>query len=327
MSSGALFLVCWVNACYGVHSLVLPTARIDDVSYGSQNGIPQKEAALANLFLSMHVVPLDRVFHQESRLNLRSDAQTSAMSEGLSFEDLNKLEKRMNEVRSYWSEPEAVRVFDFDAMVPGQRLSFEVPQSFIDALDQLEADERECAIVMVGRAGLQLYRNGVECILESVQKTNGAFQVTLKATRFCELLEVGETEGSRWLGRKGKVRWINLDAMNADETNKSTIVDSARYIEKLSDKWIELVQSTGRERFAGQVKQVLSDLGPMPSADEPNARALWLAGLINPLPALGVALEIRPQILMAESTSERLNIAVMGVIDSITRLKQSGPPF
>ena len=39
----------------------------------------------------------------------------------------------------------------------------------------------------------------------------------------------------------------------------------------------------------------------MPPADKPHRRAMWVAALINPLPALGVALEIRPAVLQASS--------------------------
>lgn len=93
------------------------------------------------------------------------------------------------------------------------------------------------------------------------------------------------------------------------------------------DEWIELVRTTGRERSSGQIDQILSDLGDMPGTQEPNARCLWVAGLINPLPALGVALEIRPAALMAPDTKSRLQAIEMGLRDSISRLKQVGPPF
>eukprot|EP00966_Prymnesium_polylepis_P257503 5948617-Prymnesium_polylepis.2 len=61
--------------------------------------------------------------------------------------------------------------------------------------------------------------------------------------------------------------------------------------------------------------------------DDPDARALWVAGLINPLPALGVALEVRPAALMASTTDERLEVVEMGLRDSIKRLQSPGPPF
>ena len=54
---------------------------------------------------------------------------------------------------------------------------------------------------------------------------------------------------------------------------------------------------------------------------------MWVAGLINPLPALGVALEVRPAVLMAETADLRVQVAEMGLRDSIQRLASPGPAF
>ena len=89
--------------------------------------------------------------------------------------------------------------------------------------------------------------------------------------------------------------------------------------------WV--VRNGGRERSPGQLDGVMRDLGPMPEADAPSARALWIAGLINPLPALGVALEVRPAALMAPTAEVRLQVVEMGLQDSIERLKSPGPTF
>ena len=64
------------------------------------------------------------------------------------------------------------------------------------------------------------------------------------------------------------------------------------------------MRSTGRERSPGHLAGVLADLGPMPPAARPRDRATWVAALINPLPALGVSLEIRPAVLCAASTGD-----------------------
>ena len=82
---------------------------------------------------------------------------------------------------------------------------------------------------------------------------------------------------------------------------------------------------------AGQLDGVLADLGEMPEAKFASKRALWVCGLINPLPALGVALEVRPGCLGADSALERLQVAHRGIEDSIFRLERdiegNGPPF
>ena len=65
----------------------------------------------------------------------------------------------------------------------------------------------------------------------------------------------------------------------------------------------------------------------MPEAEYVDDRALWVAALINPLPALGVALEVRPAALAASSALERLGVVEEGIRDSIKRLKRDGPTF
>ena len=65
----------------------------------------------------------------------------------------------------------------------------------------------------------------------------------------------------------------------------------------------------------------------MPEASRPSARALWVAGLINPLPGMGVALEIRPAVLMAETADLKLQAVEMGLEDSIERLRRPEPSF
>ena len=135
------------------------------------------------------------------------------------------------------------------------------------------------------------------------------------------LKELGENEGSRFLGRMARVRWVEASVGDVGQPSEEVLARSAA-LEPLVTQWLELVRSTGRERETGQLDGVLDDLGSMP--DEPNARALWIAGLINPLPALGVALEIRPATLMAPNVETRLEVVRMGLEDSIKRLG-SGP--
>ena len=71
---------------------------------------------------------------------------------------------------------------------------------------------------------------------------------------------------------------------------------------------------------------------------DPGRRAVWAGALLNPLPALGVAMEVkgaketggedrglgcsvRPRLLMARSVSDRLAVAHMGFRTSIQQLE------
>lgn len=216
------------------------------------------------------------------------------------------------------------RLLVLETLVPGQRLDLEAeaPASFWNICK----NEKE-PLIVVGRQGRSLHFRGIEVFVE-----NGN---TIAATgRIAEITERGEDEGSRWAGRSGEVKWLGRlvedDNLLSDDDNKKPF--ALEELHKLSDtlmelskEWEELVRVTGRERFPGHLDEILQDLGDRPS--QPNARALWIAGLVNPHPALGVALEIRPAILTAKSTHRRLVMTEQGLRDSISRLRCPGPCF
>ena len=73
---------------------------------------------------------------------------------------------------------------------------------------------------------------------------------------------------------------------------------------------------------------VLRDLGPMCEAETPDEIAFWCAGLLNPIPALGVCKEIRPQVLEAADALERVEIVREALLDSLERCDNMPPgPF
>ena len=230
----------------------------------------------------------------------------------------------------------SVRLLVLDTLVPGQRLRLDTespPRSFEDF-----CRNEQDPIVVVGREGLSLHARGVEVVLEesnsSSSTTSGCSTpvVTLATTgRIAEIYDEGIDEGSRWNGRKGRVRWLtNLKeddlALSVDKEPTEVTTEKIRAlcenIGDLASEWEETVKVTGRERFPGQLRGIVHDLG-CSIPDAPNARALWVAALINPLPALGVALEIRPAVLTARTTSRRLLLAQQGLRDSIDRMRRS----
>ena len=81
------------------------------------------------------------------------------------------------------------------------------------------------------------------------------------------------------------------------------------------------MRTGGRERVPGQLELIASHLGPMPARASKARRAAWVAALINPIPALGVAYEIRPALLMARDTRGMLRVARDGIVTSIERLR------
>ena len=89
----------------------------------------------------------------------------------------------------------------------------------------------------------------------------------------------------------------------------------------LVDRWIELAKEN--ERHPGQIDALLMQLGEIPPEHEPTERALWVGALINPLPSMGVAVEIRPSLLVSKKAEERVQVALDGILRSIRHMDGS----
>ena len=89
----------------------------------------------------------------------------------------------------------------------------------------------------------------------------------------------------------------------------------------LVDRWIELAKQN--ERHPGQIDTLLKQLGTIPPEHEPSERALWVGALINPLPSMGVAIEIRPALLVSKRAEERVQVALDGIFKSIRHMEGS----
>lgn len=86
----------------------------------------------------------------------------------------------------------------------------------------------------------------------------------------------------------------------------------------LIDRWIELAKEN--ERNPGQVDTLLAQLGEIPPEHEPTERAFWVGALINPIPSMGVAMEIRPALLVSKKAEERVQVALDGILKSIRHM-------
>lgn len=89
----------------------------------------------------------------------------------------------------------------------------------------------------------------------------------------------------------------------------------------LVDRWIQLAKQN--ERHPGQIDTLLKQLGSIPPEYEPTERALWVGALINPLPSMGVATEIRPALLVSKRAEERVQVALDAILKSIRHMDGS----
>lgn len=90
---------------------------------------------------------------------------------------------------------------------------------------------------------------------------------------------------------------------NSDNNNNSPM-DATRADTSIKEKMTEL----------------MNDIGPMPQTL--TDRAIWVAALVNPLPALGVSvcMEIRPAMLACKNDYDRLNLACAALQSSMDHM-------
>lgn len=132
-----------------------------------------------------------------------------------------------------------------------------------------------------------------------------------------------------------------------DSASSSTdeTFEKATQINKLIDHWLILASDqtaydnvdvvARTRRKTGQpgltvntsvlLKRVQHELGPRPPPERPTLLALWGAALLNPLPPLGVATELRGAVLEAEGALMKLSILERGLLKSIDNLDGTRP--
>lgn len=248
--------------------------------------------------------------------------------------DLSVLTSRINQVQSGVAVCRVVTLRE--TLVPGQRMRFTAPPSLVE----LFVMRQPTPVVILGLQSGKITQRGVEAVLEGPPvyrpvvpgiHPEGTADIVIAAQRVCELIDVAEAGLS--VSRPGRVRWLEV----LDEpglTTPEVLARSEALAVRVHD-WIALVRRACRERTPNQLDDVLADLGPMPEPDQPNARCLWVSGLINPLPALGasstkkfaamgpsVAPEIRSACLMAGSVQARLSTVEMALAESTRRLSK-----
>ncbi|KAG7365882.1 hypothetical protein IV203_028552 [Nitzschia inconspicua] len=131
-----------------------------------------------------------------------------------------------------------------------------------------------------------------------------------------------------------------------DEETSDKTLSLQESLPALVDQWYELASDVGTYKNVNVtastrikkgapgllvepqkvLQRVKNQLGPRPCAKEnPIAFCFWTAALINPLPVLGVSLEIRGKLLEAPTVEKRLKIVEMGLQRSIDNLNGKAP--
>ncbi|KAL7491272.1 hypothetical protein ACHAWT_000671 [Skeletonema menzelii] len=153
--------------------------------------------------------------------------------------------------------------------------------------------------------------------------------------------DCSESSDTKWTN--SRVRIIDDDEEDANASAEA--VAKATQIVPLIEQWIALASNqltydnvdvvARTRRKSGQpgltvdaaalLRRVQREIGQRPPPELPTALALWGSALINPLPALGVATELRGAVLEAEGATNKLAILERGLIKSINNLNVSRP--
>lgn len=248
---------------------------------------------------------------------------------------MTSLMTRMKEVQE---QENKLPLVVLDTMLPRQVMKIQVNNPLLSDLIKTQVKKEKPYFGMLGMAKLATGQmvhltTGVEVeLMEKPVFLNEGVQLELKAGRRFKIS--GEVEDSKQGWTEARVEYFNSAVDEERETQGKDRLAVSRAIMKakelsspngnmkgnlsLIDRWIELAREN--ERQPGQIDQLLNDLGECPPPEEPTDRAFWVGALINPLPALGVAMEIRPKLLTAVSAEERIDIARDGIYRSIRHM-------
>lgn len=207
------------------------------------------------------------------------------------------------------SDHDQLPIILMDSMLPGQRLKVKVPaDQHILEIFAPQAQFLESGKLRAGMVGMDLrtqgrLSRGTEVL---IRRTSEDCLEFIARRRFEITSEVASGEC--------RVSWCS----SRDELEAAAVEESTA-LEPLVEEWKALAMHF--QRFPDQLEQVTADLGEMPPAQEVVKRCFWIAALINPLPVMGVAPEIRPAALMAETVQDLCTVVKTGLTRSIANLK------
>ena len=236
-----------------------------------------------------------------------------------------------------------------DSMLPRQVLKIQVRNPLFIELIKNRIEQESPRIGMLGNAKLVsgkqvMLKYGVEVEFDSpeVVGETGSIRLALRGTRrFCVVEGTVENAPEGWT--QARVEYLDSEKQEEEEVagyeasgggDRMSLARAMRKARELTspnmrmednaslvDRWIELART--RERQDGQIDGILDDLGPIPESEQPSERAFWVGALINPIPAMGVAIEVRPALLTAKTAEDRVQIAIDAIFRSIKHMEGS----
>jgi Lon protease-like protein len=251
---------------------------------------------------------------------------------------MSSLQTRIQQVQQLENK---VPLVVLDCMLPRQTLKIQVNNHLLIELVRHQISKENPTFGMLGMAILNTgekihLTTGVEVEITDTPKiVNGGLLLQLKAGRRFQI--TGQVENAKQGWTEARVEYLDSNRQEEEEIQKngSDKMAVARAIMKAKEftmpnanmkdnlslvgRWIQLARKN--EKKPGQIDELLQDLGEIPPEDEPTERAFWVGALINPLPAMGVATEIRPALLTATTAERRVEIASGAILKSIRHME------
>lgn len=204
-------------------------------------------------------------------------------------------------------------------LLPRQHLSMNVFEPRCRALVRAALESGRCFGVVGRAAHTGHYGFGVEVIIEDCTELAGdAFHVRAVASRVFRILETCERPGAYMVAT---LVWVPADA---DEP-RSQDVEAARELEPLLFRW-KVMAAVHVQRRRNDARVLLDELGPMPPVERPGDHAYWVAALINSLQVLDLAVDIRHEVLAAQTVEERLRVVRLGLEHSLSHFGAKPKP-
>lgn len=216
-------------------------------------------------------------------------------------------EYRFKEDHSSFTRSQQIPLFVLEPVLPRQRLLLHIFEPRYRALVR-SAMRGQRSFGMVAHGHATAGKHGCEVsITECHPLADGRFSLTVRGARRFQLESVDHHPDGYMLGT---VKWAIDNVSQATQEDRSAAVDKAQ---AMANEWLEMARQW--ERFTGQVDGILGDLGDRPGADDLEALGFWVAALINPMPGMGVAPEIRQDCLELIDSGERLTLVCSAAQD------------
>jgi len=211
-------------------------------------------------------------------------------------------------------------VMILDAILPRQQLTFQSADPKFRRLVEYCLD-RDTEMGMIGlnpHTSRPLCR-GVTLRVsdENIERSDDdTIQLSVRGERRMEV------QGEPWLDETESFYLADVEILEdlqeeLNEQERQEAIQLSETLPALVKEWKQWVLDTKATDQKGMDIR-MEMLGSMP--DDLTERALWVAAVINPLPALGVCLEIRPAMLACSNDYDRMVLACQAVQSSIDHL-------